>query len=305
MSSFRNVLLVGASGTIGTVLLDEFQKESSFNLTILQRSSSKFRLPTYLKTIIIPDSYPTEDLVAAFKGQDVIINCMTTLSVPDQFRMVDAAIVAGVRRYIPSEFGLNNNKPETRALNVVFHDKGKLQDYLREKAADGVIEWMSIACGAWIRWAMANDFVGMHVRERKFTFWDDGDRYFSCTTEENTAAALVRALKKPEETKNKCLFLSDFAITQKQLLAAIERVQGVKYETETINGENFIKEKREAVRNGDKFATFALIETGFVMGRFGGHLEKEPGEIMNEKLGLPKRNLDEVVVNGLRALNLL
>ncbi|KAI1371744.1 hypothetical protein F4677DRAFT_450089 [Hypoxylon crocopeplum] len=109
----------------------------------------------------------------------------------------------------------------------------------------------------------------------------------------------------PEETKNRCLFLSDFAITQKQLLAAAEKAQGVKYTTETVKSEEFIREKQEAARNGDNFATLALIETGFTVGRFGGHLEKEPGEIMNEKLGLSKHTLDEVVADGLEALGAL
>lgn len=184
---------------------------------------------------------------------------MTTLSVTDQYRMIDAAIAAGVRRYVPSEYGLNNMRPDTQALNTVFHDKGKVQEYLREKAAEGSIEWMSIACGMWLKWGMAHDFVGMHVKEGKFVFWDDGDGNFSCTTEENTAAGLVRALKMPDDTKNMCIFLSDFAITQKQLLAAIEMIQGVKYATESVNSQDFIKEKQEAVRQGDVFATFALI----------------------------------------------
>lgn len=230
---------------------------------------------------------------------------MTTLSVADQFRMVDAAIAAGVRRYVPSEYGLDNARPEVRTLDAVFHEKYKVQEYLRAKAATGAIEWMSIACGIWLKWGMAHDFVGMHVRERKFIFWDDGDGYFSCTTEENTAAGLFRALKKPEETKNMTVFLSDFAITQKQLLAAIEKIYGVKYATETINSEAFIREKQEAVRGGDTLATFALIETGFTTGRFGGHLEKEPGEILNENLGLSKHTLDEVIADALGSLGML
>ncbi|KAI1401233.1 NmrA-like family protein [Hypoxylon fuscum] len=275
MANFRNILIVGASGVIGTL-----------------RASSKFLSPTQTEVITIPDSYPTDDLVAAFKGQDVIINCMTTLSVTDQYRMIDAAIAAGVRRYVPSEYGLNNMRPDTQALNTVFHDKGKVQEYLREKAAEGSIEWMSIACGMWLKWGMAHDFVGMHVKEGKFVFWDDGDGNFSCTTEENTAAGLVRALKMPDDTKNMCIFLSDFAITQKQLLAAIEMIQGVKYATESVNSQDFIKEKQEAVRQGDVFATF------------GGHLEKEPGEIMNERLGLPKHTLDEVATDALRSLGI-
>ncbi|KAI2625408.1 NmrA-like family protein [Hypomontagnella submonticulosa] len=305
MAGFRNILLIGASGAIGAVLLDEFQKDSSFSVTVLRRVSSKFQPPAGVRVITIPDSYPSDDLVAAFKGQDVIVNCTTTLSVSDQFRMVDAAIAAGVRRYIPSEYGLNNMRPDAQALNAVFHDKGKIQEYLRAKAADGSIEWMSVSCGMWLKWSMAHDFLGMHVREKKFVFWDDGEGYFSCTTEENTAAGIVKALGMPEETRNKNIFLSDFAITQKQLLTAVEKAQGVKYRRETIDSEAFIIEKQEAVRNGDKFATFALIEAGFVTGRFGGHLEKEPGEIMNEKLGLPKRTLDDVVAGALGTMGLI
>jgi nucleoside-diphosphate-sugar epimerase len=304
MAKLTNVLLIGATGSIGSVVLEAFQKDTDFNLTVLQRASSKSRLPSHLKVITIQDSYPTDELTAAFKGQDVIVNCMTSLSVTDQFRMVDAAITAGVQRYVPSEYGLNNMKPEARALNSVFGDKGRVQEYLRAKADEGRIEWMSISCGMWLKWSMAHDFLGMHVREQRFVFWDDGTGYFSCTTEENTAAGLLQALKVPEDTKNTNVYLSDFAITQKQLLDAIERIQDVKYKTETVDSEKLIKEKQEAVQQGDAFAIFPLIETGFVTGRFGSHLEKE-GVIMNEKLGLPRRTLDEAVTDGLKSLGVL
>ena len=83
-----------------------------------------------------------------------------------------------------------------------------------------------------------------------------------------------------------------------------EIIQGVKYATETIDSEALIKEKQEAVRDGDNLATLALIETGFVTGRFGGHLEQE-GDIMNTKLGLPKKTLDEVVAKSLKALDMI
>ncbi|KAJ8124002.1 hypothetical protein ONZ43_g175 [Nemania bipapillata] len=304
MGKLTNILLIGATGSIGSVVLEAFQKDATFNLTILQRASSKSRLPDNLKIITIADSYPVDELTAAFHGQDVVINCMTTLSVKDQFRMVDAAIVAGVQRYVPSEYGLNNLRPDAQALNSVFENKGKVQEYLRAKADEGQIEWMSISCGMWLKWAMNYDFLGMHVREQRFVFWDDGTGYFSCTTEENTAAGLLQALKVPEETKNMNVLLSDFAITQKQLLEAIERIQGVTYKTETISSDKLIEEKQAAVRQGDGLATMALIETGFVTGKFGGHLEKE-GVILNQKLGLPKRTIDEVVINALKAVGAL
>ncbi|KAI0447162.1 NmrA-like family protein [Xylaria telfairii] len=271
MARFTNILIIGATGSIRSIVLEAFQRDSSFNLTVLQRASSKSSLSDQLKIMTIADSYLTEELVAAFKDWDF-------------FRMVDAAITVGVQRYVLSEY----------ALNSVFAEKGKVQAYLRAKAEEGKIEWMSISCGVWLKWGAPRNFVGLYVEEQRFVFWDDGIGYFSCTTEENTVAGLLQALKIPEETKNMNLFLSDFAITQKQLLDAVERVQGVKYTTETVNSETFIKERQEAARQGDAFATLALIETGF-----------KEGVIPNEKLGLPKRTPDEVVAEALKSIGVL
>lgn len=304
MSTFKNIILIGATGSIGSVVLAALEKEPSFTITLVQRASSKAKMPAHLKTIAVSDSYPTDELIPVFRGQDVVINCMTSLSVADQFRIIDAAIAAGVRRYVPSEYGLNNMRRDAQALNLVFHDKGKVQEYPRARGQAGIIEWMSVSCGMWIRWSMANDFLGMHIGERRFVFWDDSEGYFSCTTEENSAQGLVNALLAAgtdrDDWKNTNIYLSDFAITQRQLLEAIERVQGVQYTTDTIDSCSFIKEKQDAVAAGDVTGTFALIETGFVTGRYGGHLEKE-GEIQNDKLGLPKKTLDEVVKTALKA----
>ncbi|KAH6897368.1 hypothetical protein B0T10DRAFT_544701 [Thelonectria olida] len=300
-SPFKNILIVGAAGSIGSVVLKALLNEPSFTVTALQRASSKSKLPENVKVVTIDDSYPLDALITAFGGQDAVVNCMTSLAVSAQLRFVDAAVAAKVKRYLPSEYGLNNNRPEARALNSVFREKGQVQDYLRSKESTG-LEWMTIACGMWLKWSALHDFLGMHIKEKRFVFWDDGEGWMSTTTEENTAMALVNALtKKWEETKNRIVYLSDFAITQKMLLEAIERISGEKFATEKINTAEFIKEKQAAVEAGDPYAVYSLIETGFVAGTYGGHVEKE-GEVMNEVLGLPQKTLDEVVKAALEAV---
>ncbi|WZH45746.1 NmrA domain-containing protein [Fusarium acuminatum] len=300
-SPFKRILVVGATGSIGSIMLQALVKESSFTVSTLQRASSKGKLPSKVRVITIEDSYPSDALVDAFSGQDAIINCMTSLAVSDQFRFVDAAVDAKVKRYVASEYGLNNNKPEARALNSVFREKGEIQDYLRSKEATG-LEWMAIACGMWIKWSALHNFLGMHIKEKKFVLWDDGNGWFSTTTEDNTALAMVNALsKKWDDTKNKVVWLSDFAITQNILLETIERVGDQKLAIEKVDSNQLIKKNQAEVAAGDSNAIYALIETGFVTGRFGGHLEKE-GTIMNEILGLPKKNLDDVVGEALKAV---
>lgn len=293
-SPFKNIVIIGASGSIGSIILEAFLNTPSATITILQRaSSSKTAFSPSARVITIPDDYPHDSLVAAFANQDAVINCVTTLAVRTQLRIISAAAEAGVRRYVPSEYGLNNNNPAARALCPVFREKGEVQDHLR--TLEHRMEWMAVACGMWLKWSATHEFLGMHMAERKFVLWDDGEGLFSTTTEENTALAVVNALtKKWEETANKVVMLSDFAMSQRQLLEAVERSTGEKFETEFIDSESFILEKQAAAMAGGGGATYALIETGFVTGKYGGYLEEE-GEIMNDLLELPKRSFDEVV----------
>jgi nucleoside-diphosphate-sugar epimerase len=302
-SPFNNIVIIGASGAIGSVILEAFLNTPSVTITILQRaSSSKTIFPPSVRVVSIPDNYPHDSLVAAFTNQDAVINCVTTLAVRTQLRIISAAAEAGVRRFVPSEYGLNNNNPAARALCSVFREKGEVQDYLR--TLEDRMEWMSFAVVMWLKWSATHEFLGMHIAEKKFVLWDDGEGLFSTTTEENTALAVVNALtKKWEETKNKVVWLSDFAVSQKKLLEAVERYTGEKFKTELIDSESFTREKQSAAAAGDGGATYSLIETGFVTGKYGGYLEKE-GEIMNELLGLPKRSLDEVVKAAVEAVEM-
>ncbi|KAG6363936.1 hypothetical protein INS49_009039 [Diaporthe citri] len=303
-SPFKNIVIIGASGSIGSIILEAFLNTPTVTTTILQRaSSSRAASPPSAHVVTIPDDYPHDPLVAAFANQDAVINCVTTLAVRTQLRIIAAAAEAGVRRYVPSEYGLNNNNPAARALCPVFREKGEVQDHLR--TLEHRMEWMAVASGMWLRWSAVHEFLGMHIAERKVVLWDDGEGLFSTTTEENTALAVVNALtKKWEETANKVVLLSDFAVSQKQLLEAVERFTGEKFETEFIDSESFILEKQAAALAGDGGAAYALIETGFVTGKYGGYLEDE-GEIMNDLLELPRRSFAEVVKAAVKAVKTL
>lgn len=108
MSPFTNILLIGASGSIGKVMLQALLASPTITLTILLRASSKpppAPLPATVKLLTVSDAYTPSELTAAFRGQDAIVNCMTTLHVAAQVAIIDAAIAAGVRRYVPSEYG--------------------------------------------------------------------------------------------------------------------------------------------------------------------------------------------------------
>lgn len=143
---------------MGSVLLRSLLSEPHFNVSVLARESSKSlkALPEGVKKVYkIHDGYPHEEIVNAFKRQDAVVNAITSTQVEEQFKFVDAAIEAGVQRYVPSEYGLNNARSEARSLNSVFDGKAKVQDYLRSKEQDG-LTWHAIGCGMWIDWSVVS-----------------------------------------------------------------------------------------------------------------------------------------------------
>lgn len=104
-----------------------------------------------MRVITVPDDYPEADLIAAFQGQDVVVNALTSTSVAEQYRFIDAAVVAGIKRFVPSEYGLDNLNPKAQELSSVFRDKGGVRRYLHSKESTG-LTWTAIACGMWIKW---------------------------------------------------------------------------------------------------------------------------------------------------------
>ncbi|KAI9659032.1 MAG: hypothetical protein M1821_001992 [Bathelium mastoideum] len=301
-TEYKNIILAGPSGSLGAPLLQGLLSSLQFTVSALVRSSST-AIP-YLRTlpnlylITISDSYPYSDLVAAFQGQDVVVSALTTLVASDQVRFIDAAIEGGVKRFVASEYGLNNANPKAQGLNSVFGGKGKVQEYLRKKEREG-LTWSSITCGMWISWSMQHKFLGLRPAEKHMIFWDDGKGLFSATTLDNTVRAVINSLLLPSErTANRSLFIQDFATSQAELLAAIEKISGEKWSVETVDSEAIIHDANKRLAEGDKSATWVLIETGFVTGRYGGNLAEE-GPIENELLDLQPVSLEDVVREGL------
>lgn len=98
----------------------------------------------------ISEKYEHDELVAAFKGQDAVISTITTAAANGQKPLIDAAIAAGVRRFIPSEFGNDLRATEAVKLVPFFEDKVETLNYL--KARQDKIEWTAIPNGAFYDW---------------------------------------------------------------------------------------------------------------------------------------------------------
>ena len=58
------------------------------------------------------------------------------LAQAEQYKLIDAAVEAGVRRFIPSDWGMDNGDPKNQQLCPVFRGKGEVEQYLRSKESE-------------------------------------------------------------------------------------------------------------------------------------------------------------------------
>jgi uncharacterized protein YbjT (DUF2867 family) len=127
-------------------------------LTVLSRSSSTAIFPALVKVIRV-DYASVESLTAALHGQDAVISVAGNEGLPGQSVLVDASIAAGVKRFLPSEFGLDTGNSKTAALPV-FGYKVATRKHIEEKvAAGGSITYTYVINGPFLDWGLERRFL--------------------------------------------------------------------------------------------------------------------------------------------------
>ena len=147
-STIKKVIIIGAGGRLGSVILSSFQADARFQISVLSRTSSASSFPSDIEVRKVADDYPEAQVVAAFQGQDAVISAMSLANVGQQRVLVDAAVKAGVKRFVPSDFGGDTfNEKAASILPNYFAPKLAIMDHLKEKEKDG-LTWTAFATGA-------------------------------------------------------------------------------------------------------------------------------------------------------------
>lgn len=99
-----------------------------------------------------------ESLTAALKGQDAVVSTIATVAVGNQGPLVDAAVAAGVKRFIPSEFGINTRIVGDDVIGQILVGKIKTLDYIIEKSkANPSFTWTGVSSGLFFDWVSAEE----------------------------------------------------------------------------------------------------------------------------------------------------
>jgi uncharacterized protein YbjT (DUF2867 family) len=221
MSAIKNVTLVGGSGRLGSFVLEKLLASNKFIVQVVQRSGSS---ATYASTVKVvqADFEDPQSLTAALKDQDAVVSTVGEKGIVDQRFLIDAAIAAGVKRFIPSNFGSNMSNPNSRKLPV-FKGKVIIEDYLIEKSKTTDLTYTLIYTGGFTDFAIQHKVI-MDFSEYKPKIFNGGDSKFSCTSIPTIGDVVVGVLSHPAETQNRAVYVSESFISQNQLLTLAKQI---------------------------------------------------------------------------------
>ncbi|KAI8319702.1 NAD(P)-binding protein, partial [Martensiomyces pterosporus] len=226
---FKNIALVGATGNVGTFFLNSFkQAGSEFQVTLLTRKESESKALELVRgwpqfSVRAVDYSSESDLVDALQGQEVVLNITGSPGVRLQPAIIVAAEKAGVKWYIPSEFGGDLSKPENRSYPF-YGGKFAVRDALEKSK----LSYTYIANGS-LADRFLTPFHGWDTKGRAVTVPGDGNTKASFTPCKDLASYTLAILRRYSQFKNTTARLASYTLSYNDWITAVQNATGNAY----------------------------------------------------------------------------
>ncbi|KAL7893426.1 hypothetical protein HDV63DRAFT_387042 [Trichoderma sp. SZMC 28014] len=302
MSEIKRVIVVGAGGYLNPIVISSLTSYG-FSVSVLIRETSNAVLPVGI-TVHRTD-YSESSLLLAFKGQDAVVNTITMPDFEQQKKMIDVAVLAGVKRFIPAEFGIDTSKEETVEIMTFLKMKPRIIQYLR--SIQDTITWTGIITGPFFDWSLRQGFFSFNVPSRTAHIHQPGyqTHRFSWSTLANVAEAVAHVLlsKNFPIVDNRYVHVRSFNASQddilESLISATKRLDIARGRDPTewkiidVDLEEKVLEARNKLAQGDTGSLGYILSKAIY--HTGGNYDVE-GVVMNEKLGMKlKESLDATI----------
>ncbi|KAL9113792.1 MAG: hypothetical protein Q9227_002237 [Pyrenula ochraceoflavens] len=305
--SINNVALIGASGHLGPFILNALlSAQPSFHrITVFARISSTSTYPSTVNVVRHSSDPSISELVPLLKSQDALIVSFAGGNVDLQIRLADAAAQAGVKRFIPADFGsCDSESARAREYVDLYNKKKEVRDHLVRLCGSpegNGMSWTSLVCGHFFDYGITSGLLGFEIGEKKARLYDGGRIKFSASTRARIGEAVVQVLRHEDVTKNRMLYTQSFSATQREILGVLETITGGKWETEEVGSKDFMEKKRKEAEaaTGEEKAE-AIEELVSVLGIVEANWEGNEA-FANKMLGLDEENLEEVIRKAIQS----
>ncbi|KAI4236954.1 MAG: hypothetical protein L6R40_006006 [Gallowayella cf. fulva] len=312
----KNVAIVGATGTSGKYIVEALLANGKQNITAITREGSTAQFPAGItvKKINYDDH---SSIVSALQGQEALIITMGVRAPPEQqTKLIHAAADAGVSWILPNEYGYDSANESLRNDIHIGTPKSHYTDLIESL---GKSSWIGFTCGFWYEFSLGGgpERFGFDFKARTLTLFDAGTQPITTTTFPQVGRGVAALLNLPihrddenetstspslSDYKNRFCYIGSFILTQLDMLSSVLRVTSTSRSDWKITHEDSqtrYQNGKKMLQEGDFRGMVVFMYTrNFFPDGVGNHAETRG--LDNEKLGLPKEDLDEYTQEAIR-----
>lgn len=202
--------------------------------------------------------------------------------------MIDAAIAAGVKLFIPAEYTVNSRDTLAQAQPMMASVVA-IQKYLATK--EDQIAWFVINCGALLEFVLDHPVI-LDIDNHAATLWDGGEGAISLSNIPLLARAVSAVLKQPDRVVDHRLKVHGGTITQNRALEIAKQTSIQEWTTEQADSQTAYTAAFKSLSDGSaktQGQLMAVLLTAYNAASFGrcdGHFESAYAEPDNDWLGV-------------------
>jgi len=235
----KSFLVIG-TGEVGIAMLDSLYKYREANSQhfkigalvqplhagIGNRPDLRFADLTIEAVDLVAESI--ENLANVFRKYDTVICCSGfSIGAGMQIKITKAVLEAGVRRYVPWQFGADYDKIGRGSAQPVFDEQLDVRDLLREQSKT---HWIIVSTGMITSFLFREDFGVINLSQQVIHALGDWQNSLTLTACEDIGALTVEVLFHQPEILDQVVFVSGDTVTFEEIADKMEEVFDVKFE---------------------------------------------------------------------------
>lgn len=204
--------------------------------------------PTTSRIWHIQTSFAETELASLLKGKETVICCLTGADVHLSVSLVEAAQNAGVKKFLPSEYGLDTSNEKIRALLPPYQTRFEIQGRLKWSG----MRWTAVYSGLILEEALkVNGVLDIDVLWGTVAvFPHDENVKVALSSYRDIANAIVEVIMDNSEGKRNQAYAAGFLKTLEEVIGVVEKELGREVERYEGSLEGAKKEAAERMKMG-------------------------------------------------------
>ncbi|KAF2261733.1 isoflavone reductase family protein [Lojkania enalia] len=268
--AINNILVIGnrdLSRTIVSTLIASSPETttSSYRVSVLTYPSQTPYLPPNIPAGLVEhkvSDFSRASLESTFAGIDLVICTIAGSDFDFQVRLSEAMVAAGVRRFIPHEFGHDTfNSAVEQRVSSTFQRRSVLNYLNQSSSADPQFQWKAIAMGCILDSMLLSGDLGFDLQWQSATIHGTGAERFAVSSLQRVGAVVVSLVRRWDELSSKRYFYVAGALTTaNEILACLEKCTGSVWSVGYSAVKECVREGNLRIERGYPDAGMFLLE---------------------------------------------